>query len=423
MSHRDFINSALLQDEVLLDCILVIEHGWPAGPNFLYSLGSLIEASVIHERVYFDPLNYTKREDSDKNYLHAVLRDSPFVRSLAQNGALKLFPQPQEVNKILKEKDRDYRHIDFLSDAIYEGISFGSAQPSGEKLRYESLLDLFNIPEIFQENDLAENIGGQTLLVKNAAALRATQIGFNYRDLRLIGAMNRRALAFLDLARNMETNLYSSFTAIPHYVGAISQTNSKARELYMRLEKQLLETDEKVGATSFNRIPVAPLAQIILTRSQDSATSIADEICQLRHEHRGFRSYLTSFETEWTDSATRRERRKLQQEFDNAWATLIAKDQKPSSRLIYTLWDIVKSPLQIPKAVGEKLVEKGRELSVIGKARGRHDFWNALGDSPTPDRNRQLLVNLFPQQAEQGLWDLAARVSVGSNKLLQKVST
>ena len=34
----DFTNCALLQDEALTDIVLVLEHGWPVGPDFLYSL-------------------------------------------------------------------------------------------------------------------------------------------------------------------------------------------------------------------------------------------------------------------------------------------------------------------------------------------------------------------------------------------------
>jgi len=228
-----------------LDCVLVIEHGWPPGPSFLYSLGSLIEAAVIHERVYFDPLNYTQREDS-KAHLHAFLRGSSFVSTLSREQVLTLFPPPSEVDRTLSAKGHDYTATQFLIDSTYEGVSFASADPAGEKTRYELRLDLFAIPKIFHETELIEHFGGQALRFANEAALQAmSRLGFNYRDLRIIGAYNRRALAFLDLARNLDLNLYPSFSAIPHYVGAVQQTNSKARKTYETIKGKLLETDDE----------------------------------------------------------------------------------------------------------------------------------------------------------------------------------
>ena len=53
----EFINQSLLHDEVLVSVAQVIDGQSPAGPVFLHSLGTLIEAAVLYDKVYFDAAN------------------------------------------------------------------------------------------------------------------------------------------------------------------------------------------------------------------------------------------------------------------------------------------------------------------------------------------------------------------------------
>ena len=85
----EFTNTALVHEEVLLDVLLVLEHGWPAGPSFLHSLRTLTEAVVIHAEVYYDPLHYTRRGDLNGSDVHSLIRDSQFVQQLVSEGAYR----------------------------------------------------------------------------------------------------------------------------------------------------------------------------------------------------------------------------------------------------------------------------------------------------------------------------------------------
>jgi len=56
-------------------------------------------------------------------------------------------------------------------------------------------------------------------------------------------------------------------------------------------------------------------------------------------------------------------------------------------------------------------MDKGREKSVIEKARGLHAFWNEILSSPVANQNRKLLQNLFPNQMDEKVWSAATEFS------------
>jgi len=68
----DFTNQALIQDETLLGHFLVLEQG-PAGPTFLNTVNTLIEAVVIHDTVYFDP-DHHDRSIKPQSRIKAITR-------------------------------------------------------------------------------------------------------------------------------------------------------------------------------------------------------------------------------------------------------------------------------------------------------------------------------------------------------------
>ena len=147
-----------------------------------------------------------------------------------------------------------------------------------------------------------------------------------------------------------------------------------------------------------------------------------EEIIELRYRHRGFRQYLTDYERKWDTASTRADRINLRNEFDNAWKTFVVSQEKPSTRIIYTLWDILKNPVKTLPAIGDKLRAKGHELSIIGRVRGLHDFWKELANSPIPQKNLELLSNLFPKLASDVEWQLSYDLANSVNTLLTKDS-
>ena len=160
-----------------------------------------------------------------------------------------------------------------------------------------------------------------------------------------------------------------------------------------------------------------------LANCKGSRNVLAEEIFNLRHRHRDFRQYLTDYDKAWDTAQTRKERMDIKNEFENAWQTLTTAENRPSTRFVYVLWDVFKNPTRILQSIGDKAADRGRELSVIGRARGLHDFWNDLIRSPLADRNRELMTELFPDQVEQEAWEAANRFGQSANGFLMKSST
>jgi hypothetical protein len=85
-SQLSLANTALIHDEVLLDISRVLADGWPVGPSFFHSLGTLAEAVVIHDQVFFDPLrSYTKKSERK-----ATINNLYSSRDLSRNCCVKV---------------------------------------------------------------------------------------------------------------------------------------------------------------------------------------------------------------------------------------------------------------------------------------------------------------------------------------------
>ena len=100
----DTSNTALIQDEVLINVSNVIEKGWPAGPSFLNSLGSLIEAAAIHDKVYFNPMGHTLEVETHDDRVPSLLLESDFVQQLIREGILSVFRRARKSTSICKRK-------------------------------------------------------------------------------------------------------------------------------------------------------------------------------------------------------------------------------------------------------------------------------------------------------------------------------
>jgi hypothetical protein len=410
-----FTNTAIVYDELLMDIVSVLEYGWPAGPMFFHSLGSLIEAVVIHETVYFDPINYFGRRDLRGDDITSKLLASEFIQELLKAKALVPFPNWDNVEPYLAGIANDYQAGEFLADNIWDLSTFSVAEPGREKNELEIHLDLSNIPNVFSGEYLVEG-SGELVRLEDPSLLRALlQYHFTVDDLRHVDSLNRRAKSYLDLGRNAGINVYPPLLALPHQVGAVKASNGRARHLYddlsEKISSKLAATEDEVGKDAYARVLIPPLSQIILLKSKDSMKSLAVEICELRHSNRNFRQYLTNFEDLWTNAKTKQERLKMLVDYENAWKALVEKIDNPSTRIIYQLWDLLKKPTEILAVVGDKLASAGRKRYVIDRVNGLYDFWRELANAPVASRNQELIIKLFPKVAESSVWELAAKLA------------
>lgn len=418
-----YSNSALIQDEILFNISSVIDNGAAAGPSFLFSLGAMAEALVLHETIYFDPLDLISNAKGGGTTLDSILHDSAFVQRCLREKMLTPFPKESEVNEHLSSRHIDYSLANFMFDYYWSTASFTSHD--SDTMRDQYLLTAYlieNMPDIFFSKDLIRPIipGEMTGFYNDSAGLLLAR-GVPVETLRMLEAHNHRATGWLELAKNMGLNLYLVDAALPYQIGAIQSSNQKAKEIYKTMQSHFdsLALDD-VGTTGFSRVYIPPLSQIVLERAKDSKGAIVEELFELRDRHRDFRHYMTDYERAWVNAKTRKDRFRLRNEFNNAWKQLIKKQEKPSTRIIYTLWDILKDPTKILERIGDKLADMGKEMYAIGQVRGMHDFWNELLRSPTSDRNQEILSKLFSEQVDDGVWLSAGKFENSLNEYITK---
>jgi hypothetical protein len=417
-------NTSLIQEDALLNIIKVVEWGWPAGPSFLYAIGSFIEASVIHDKIFFDPMRQTQRDEIRAQTIPSLLNQSTFVQSMIREDVLTVFPERSEVDQHFQNAKSKYSFDNFLIDYYHGFESFSSNNPDGEISELTNLIDLTQkAPSVLMADELIDihmTAPDNSFISLTSPGLAAYVLGFNQEDMKMLEALIRKARGYLELTHNLGINFYPTLLAIPFQVGSVKAFNSKAKSLYETIIEKVVSIDEEAFVEDeFSRVPIPPLTQIVMSKSKDSVDGFIAEIIELRHRHRNFRRYLTDYERQWSTATTRAERIKLRNEFDNAWKALITSQERPSTRIIYTLWDILKS-LTILPAIGDKLRDKGHELSIIGRAKGLHDFWAELLNSPVPQKNLEMMSNLFPRLADDKEWQLSRDLADSVNALLTK---
>jgi hypothetical protein len=66
-------NSALLQDELILEVVAALESQKPAGPDAVHAIVGLIEACVIHEEIWVDLMSDTGGGTIPQAYMDHLL--------------------------------------------------------------------------------------------------------------------------------------------------------------------------------------------------------------------------------------------------------------------------------------------------------------------------------------------------------------
>jgi hypothetical protein len=435
MSNQlSFANSALLDEELLLDLCAVLEHDLPVGPSFVHSLGALAEAIVIHDNVYFDPLGGMRSGDRPGDSIREHLGQFHIVQELTRCGALSAFPSEEQVDSHLASAGAvDYclrnfhEQFTWLDQIGLNGMksSWSAGDSNSELDSYRFLQNLVTqAPFLFSPRELissyiADGTHPASLIGRNtgdsgSALSAARKLGLDSNTVVVLEGFNRRAKAYAELCGHLGVHLYLQYNALPHLLGAARMQRFEVRSIYDKVVAQITGDDlAPMGSSGYTRIPIAPVAQIAMARCKGSPRALVHELLALRQRHRKFRAYLTHFEHQWNQADTREDRRRLQLEFRGSWEGLLAKEDRPlagmMSRIIGFTWHLARNltPIGAATAAGDKVIASWQDRSVVRKVSGLHDFYTELARSPIPERNRQLAEGLSLRIAEQPVWETA----------------
>ena len=423
-----FRSSALIQQESLGQIVAVLDAGWPAGPTFFNALSTLTESLCLYDHVYFDPLRMHLRSDVPLGA--KMLQESPFVRLLLSEGALELFPESSFIDAALAKEGRDYTYVHFIRDYVWTGSSAFWSEPEGERERLQlyceivdSAYPLLTHPSLVPQAKSSIVFGPESLLL-----LLGRQLRLSNQDLIFLEGLNHQSLALFTLCRNLRIHLQPFYLSLPHQLGTLDQNNSRAVTLYRQILEEIEKRDGSAAAiagqvetpdqSGFQRISVPALVGQLLARCVDQSSAIGLELLVLRRLRTGFRSYVREFDQRWSEAKTKEQLWNLGKEWNAAITKLGEKQDRPSTRLIYTIWDILKDPVNILKSIGDKLATRGREESIIRRVDGLHDFWRDLAKAPTDKVTNANLAHLFPKRLDDEVWDLAGKLADSLNRRL-----
>lgn len=395
-----------------------LDMGYPMGPSFVHALSTLIESLVLHDINYFDPL---AAFDSDGTGLQGYIRQSTLVNELKAGGALRLLPSAPDIDLRFDQLGIDYEMIDLVREISWtsEGTSF--TKPASEARYIRAMTHLLSaFPGLFSSQDILD--GNDNPITPEAAKL--TGMGMDVENLIHIEGQNHRLSALQTFCQPLRLNLYTNHASLPNHLGMIKHSNSVARTLYEKMTRELGELDDdSVEGDDFSAIEMPELSRLVLRNCRGDTSALSSEILAIREKHRDLRSFLTSYEEAWRTASTKRERSKLQNDFNNAWEALVQQHRQPRDRIVYKLWGILKNPTQILGAVGDELVKVGRKWAVSGQVRGLHTLWADLLDAPTARENFSLLASFGTGVADDELWKAHSTLAAAVQKHVAESSS
>jgi hypothetical protein len=232
------VNAGLIQDELLGELALASEGLKASSPATLQALSSIVEATVLHNVVYYQPVKtVTPSGDFD---LAAFIENEPLVRELARADVLRILPEDDAKAAVVKNCGED-AWGQLMTDFFWQPNKFLTRDSTGQRDHYICLSWLVNeCPAIFESKKLTHfNNEGQDVPIVGAAATLVSQ-GMPIENLIVFEGFNHKASALVDLARYLNLNLYVVDMFVPHQLGLNEGHNTKTRELYAKILKKAM---------------------------------------------------------------------------------------------------------------------------------------------------------------------------------------
>jgi hypothetical protein len=394
-------NSALIQDELLVEIVLALRGEKPAGPEAFHAINNFIECCIIHEEIWINPVE--SLVGGGGGIPETILND-PFLSLLRKEGVLGGCPNYNLVDKHFVNIGVSYDSITFITDLRWSMAAMLSTTSEDEQMFFQEKTSLLkNCPSIFEQRRLVEV--GDSRAFHGQDAEWAIRNGYSVDDLLKIEAWNRSIDALTNFSNLLGLCLYVIPSATPHQVGAIKNRNRIARAAYERIATEFDKSQEvEIGDSSFlfGRFPA--LSALILKESRGDREALAESILENRRRFRQFREYLSEFEIKWGKAESRGDRIALQAELDNAINTVTKYARTPKDRIWYKVWDLVKKPSAILQSLGDILVKHGRDEAVIGQVRGLRAFWKESLKAPHDEHSQELFRQLMPRIAPSSIF-------------------
>lgn len=391
-------NSALLSADVLVDANRMLESPADITPADLHALNSLVEAAVLHDKLYVFEAPKDASLGFGELFTWGLIEKEPVAT--ACEAALRARDLKDLANQILIDRGWGHEFVSYSPQTLVDTL--------------EALVDYETVLGFARMSSLLDGEEG----VRRVATRAAQAARFTADDTRVLDASYRRMRATGTAAMELGLHLYTGLISRPFVLDLINVKRNLAKEVFDKLKEEFDDWDD-TDIPQWRRIRVPALTQTMLNNCKDDPDAIPHEIMRLRHQLQDFRSALTQQAAALSQANTRGEKRQIRLDAEAALAAAISK-METSERLVHKLWDIAKNPLTAHQKVGDRLLAKDRLDQAVDKVHGLTDLYALLRDAPTTEQNAQIIRRLFKVTCDHRQWSRVQRVAEDLEALMRR---
>jgi hypothetical protein len=377
-----------------------------ASPQFLYSFNTFVETYVLHDHICISRI--------DANHLNLASpffgNGRPLLSSLVKDRTLAVLDEGSEHTsgdpaKVIWVRDLSKdENISSSGSWFQEYIGHVTEYVERDYIKY-----------IARRYDIGKGTKWTPLLI----AVRGGQsiaVAYCMRDLNKFGVALTPYMQHTWLHPMLP--VYAT-----HVVGQSLAPPSCAMELYGRLaDIHGISVERILRYQGCRRMPVPPFTSILLGRCT-SREKIVPHLRQLRTEFSCLRDTAREHQSRIRNAQSLGEQCDIIDEFEEYWATFCRKMKKPSNRLAYRIWDVIKdeTPLKWLTKSLDLLVEYDKEKTILNRYKGLTSVWQLTRQAPGISTQLRSMEKLFDLRLNSHDWDCYKKATEQQAKAFEKL--
>jgi hypothetical protein len=440
---------ALIHTEILSQIDMVVNGERPINPCFLYDLGVLTEAICLSDCYtwYFKAeKSETQVEESSSHNavqkaeelltnrfgIHESL-GGPVSTALISSECVKAY-SGGEIDAFAQRDNLNFDYYQFLLDQLNSRMPFNyfvidEDFPNFLNLHtYAALLyrknPYFNFLRILQRinvtviegNELGETNSMEGFLAftsdrKNADAASDLPDRFGFSDIKLRDFIYD-VIEAQELQANSTYNLASFFHLEDIHLpllGRPLQIQQEYKQAFDCISKIINDAKAEIGKiedkfnfrSGYSLLPVPHFARILLANCR-SREDIPRQLIEMRERYGPLRKTMAKYRQRIQSAESISELQRIDHELNTAWINLLKKEEKDlSSRLVYRIWEVVKTGPKMLIEYLDKLRIKDELEYPIFRVRGLYDLWSDLKGMPPQWQLLSLVENVFSESIRE----------------------
>lgn len=390
------VNTGLLTEAVIIEAHECLSGAAPLTPSGLYALNSVVEATILHDRVLLGLFGIAGGQHASVKQLEEGLGSD-----IAQ------------VPDVLQFEDRF--SVDDYAQLLYWVGGPGrlvNASADAELGNLGVIADYFRVsdtPPLLTEGSFESAFGVRSVSGHYGTVVDSVRFqAFNQQiksaggtpispnDIVSIQDLAWQAAAARSIGATLAVELYPSLMERTFYFDLLRKPRGPL-QLVHELKRELSLAD-----LWLDEIEIPPFVGMALRDVRGDASKFWQVVRDLRSKHEAFRASVANFRTAWSSAKTLKEQRDLLLSHQRAWNALLQKeDLRRTKRLTYVLG---RAATTLGKSLMDEAIELDRFDQALHQVGGLVKLWDDARSIPTTTESRELLERLFQEVAPPTHW-------------------